>query len=68
MTTDALGRPVRFVVTAGQVNDATQANRLLDDLQTEHVIADKGYDSNKVPKRSMSLKRLPSSHPDPIGR
>jgi IS5 family transposase len=42
MLTDALGRPLRFVVTAGQVNDCTQADRLLEGVETAHVIADKG--------------------------
>ena len=48
MLADALGRPLRFVVTAGQVNDCTQADRLLENVETEHVIADKGYDTEKV--------------------
>jgi transposase len=48
MLTDALGRPLRFVVSGGQVNDCTQADRLLKDVQTGHVIADKGYDSERV--------------------
>jgi transposase len=48
MLADALGRPLRLVVTAGQVNDCTQACRLLEDVETGHVIADKGYDSDGV--------------------
>jgi transposase len=48
MLTDALGRPLRFVLTGGQLNDCTQANRLLENVQTEYVIADKGYDSERV--------------------
>ena len=48
MTTDASGRPVRFVVTAGQVNDCTQADRLLEGVETGYVVADKGYDTEKV--------------------
>jgi transposase len=48
MLADALGRPLRFVVTAGQVNDCTQADRLLENVKTEYVIADKGYDTEKV--------------------
>ncbi len=48
MLTDALGRPLRFVLTAGQVNDCTQANSLLENAKTEYVIADKGYDSERV--------------------
>lgn len=48
MLTDALGRPLRFVLTGGQLNDCTQANRLLENVKTEYVIADKGYDSERV--------------------
>ena len=55
MTTDALGRPICFVITAGQINDSTQADLLLDELQTNHVIADKGYDSNGVLEKIAEL-------------
>ena len=48
MLTDAVGRPLRFIVTGGQINDCTQAHRLLEGVQTECVIADKGYDTNRV--------------------
>jgi len=48
MLADALGRPLRFVITAGQVNDCAQADRLLEDIETAYVIADKGYDSDRV--------------------
>ena len=43
---DALGNPVRLIVTAGQVADVTQAEALVSGLKVEHVIADKGYDSS----------------------
>jgi len=45
---DALGNPVRLIVTAGQVADVTQGEALIAGLDAEHVIADKGYDSNKL--------------------
>jgi len=51
MLADALGRPMRFVLTSGQVNDATQADRLLEgagSLHVTHVIADRGYDSERI--------------------
>jgi transposase len=43
---DALGNPLKFIVTAGQRNDITQANALLDGVVDAYIIADKGYDSN----------------------
>jgi transposase len=42
---DALGNPLRFVLTSGQTHDVTQAPELLKDRTTEFVIADKGYDA-----------------------
>lgn len=57
MTTDTLGRPMRFVLSAGQVNDAKGAEKLLEGLEglesprTTHVIADRGYDSQEIVRR-----------------
>jgi transposase len=48
MRSDALGRPLGFVLTGGQVNDSTKAGRLLDEVKSTHVIADRGYDSDQV--------------------
>ncbi len=60
MLADALGRPLRFILTAGQVNDSTQADRLLEGMQSESVIADKGYETvRRFSKRSKSLARTP---------
>jgi transposase len=46
MLADALGRPLRFIITGGQVHDATQAPALLEGQAASAVIADKAYDSN----------------------
>ena len=43
---DALGLPLRFILTAGQRHDITQAEALLDSFQADYVIADKGYDAD----------------------
>jgi transposase len=45
---DALGNPVRMIATAGQVADVTQAAALVSGMKSEHVIADKGYDSSEL--------------------
>jgi len=45
---DGLGNPVKFVLTPGQTNDITQAIPLLEGVAAEQVIADKGYDGQKV--------------------
>ena len=43
---DALGNPVRLLLTAGQASEHGQANALIEDLKVSHVVADKGYDSD----------------------
>ena len=48
MLTDALGRPLRFIVTAGQASDITQAPALLEGQAGDAVLADKAYDSNAL--------------------
>ena len=70
MLTDALGRPSRFVVTAGQVDDCTRADRLLEGVEAGRVIAGKGYDSERgcCFERSRVLARSPSSRRSPTER
>lgn len=48
MLADALGRPLRFTVTAGQAGDITQAPMLLEGQSGDAVLADKAYDSNAL--------------------
>ena len=48
MLADALGRPLRFIVTAGQAGDLTQAPALLDGQTGAAVLADKAYDSKAL--------------------
>jgi transposase len=50
MLADALGRPLRFVLTGGQVHDVVPAPILLEGVQGGAVIADKAYDSNALRK------------------
>jgi transposase len=45
---DALGNPLRLLLTGGHRNDVTQAEELLKGWKTTRVLADKGYDSNAV--------------------
>lgn len=45
---DGLGNPVKFRLTPGQTHDITQAAPLLEGPAAEQVIADKGYDGDKV--------------------
>lgn len=43
---DALGNPVRLLLTPGQDSEYGQAQALLDGFSPEAVLADKGYDSD----------------------
>jgi transposase len=43
---DALGNPVRLLLTAGQVSEHTQAEALIAGFSADFVLADKGYDSD----------------------
>lgn len=45
---DALGNPVRWLLTGGEVADMTQATALLDDMTADAVLADKGYDADAL--------------------
>jgi len=43
---DALGNPVRFILTGGERNDITQAGALIEGLPAAYVLADKAYDAD----------------------
>jgi transposase len=45
---DALGRPLRFILTGGEAGDITMAPALLAQVEAGGVIADKAYDSNAL--------------------
>jgi transposase len=45
---DALGNPLRFVLTPGQRHDSKPVPELLDGLQAKALLADKAYDSDKI--------------------
>ena len=45
---DALGNPLRIILTAGQKSDVVQGKSLLSGYKLEQVIGDKGYDSDDL--------------------
>lgn len=45
---DALGNPLRWILTGGQVADITQAVPLIEGLATTAVMGDKGYDADAL--------------------
>lgn len=48
MLADALGRPLRFLITPGQAGDITAAPALLEGQEGRAVLADKAYDSKAL--------------------
>lgn len=45
---DALGNPLRFVLTPGQRHDSKPVPELLENLPAKALLADKAYDSDKI--------------------
>jgi transposase len=48
LAVDAHGNPVRMLVTAGTTADCTQAGKLVEGIDADNLIADKGYDTDEV--------------------
>lgn len=45
---DALGNPLKYILTGGQRHDVTQAQALLETYQFDRAIADKAYDTDDL--------------------
>ena len=56
---DALGNPLRFILTPGQASDITQAEALIADLPADHVVGDKGYDAKPLREAIESQDAVP---------
>lgn len=48
MLCDALGLPLKFILTPGETSDSQQAIQLLEGETAEYVLGDKGYDSDEI--------------------
>ena len=59
VSVDALGNPLRFTLTGGQAHDITQAYELIDGIESEYVIADRGYDSQRFRERIVEMGATP---------
>ncbi|MBC8950111.1 transposase [Xenorhabdus sp. TS4] len=44
--------PVRIVITSGTPADCSQAEALIKGLDAEHLLADRGYDSNAIVEKA----------------
>ena len=40
--------PLRIIITEGTRADCTQADRLIEGLDADYLLADRGYDSNAI--------------------
>ena len=56
---DALGNPLKFLLTPGQRNDITQAANLSDDVFDTTMIADMAYDANHFIARFKKTPCIP---------
>jgi transposase len=48
MACDSLGRPIRFLIAAGQSHDILAAPALIEGMTPDAVVADRAYDSNAL--------------------
>ena len=51
---DAVGHPVRILITSGTTADCSQAHKLIVGLEAEYLLADRGYDSNDIVNQAES--------------
>ena len=51
---DALGNPIRFILSPGQASDCSYALPLLEGFEPQAILADKGYDADSILKAAES--------------
>jgi len=52
LAVDAHGMPVRILITDGTTADCTQASKLIEGIEAEHLLGDKGYDSDEIVEKA----------------
>ena len=48
LAVDSHGMPLRAIITQGTTADCKQATALIDGFNAQHLLADRGYDTNKI--------------------
>ena len=48
--------PVRLVVTDGTTSDSSQVGELIEGIEAEYLLADRGYDTNDVIEQIIEAK------------
>ena len=61
MASDGRGRPLKLILTPGQVNDITQAPALLERQTGAAVLADKAYDKAYIHENEVSDEEAPTT-------
>jgi transposase len=56
---DALGTPVDFILTAGNVHDSAVATDVIDLFDADNIIADKAYDDEKIRDKARAKNSIP---------
>lgn len=56
---DALGNPVRLLLTSGQASEYGQAASLIEGYEVDYVLADKGYDSDHLIETIEEMGAIP---------
>jgi len=51
---DANGMPVRAIITSGPTADCSQAEQLIEGIEAEALLADRGYDSDAIVHHAQS--------------
>jgi len=59
MATDALGNPLYIEITGGQVHDSQVAKTIIENIEAESLLADKGYDSEKIREKAREKNIIP---------
>jgi transposase len=54
LAVDAHGMPVRVVITQGTTADCTQAIALIDGIEAQYLLADRGYDAEGIIQKAFS--------------
>ena len=56
LAVDSLGMPVRAIITDGTVADCSMANELIEGIDADYLLADRGYDTDSVIKQAGDAK------------
>ena len=63
-----MGKPVRLIGGPGEQNDIVRAEEMVDGLTARATIGDKGYDADRLSKRSPGKAAESSSRPNATAR